>query len=113
MRAPRVNKLLAPMKRVGETILKHLDGILGYWDSDRLTNAFMEGLMSVFSFCSGKDTHQAFHEGIGKAVAVPVSEDSVKMLQDGFPDALHRRKQLVNPRRTHGPRGPFLKVPSG
>lgn len=49
MRAARVNKLLAPMKRVGETVLKHLDGILGYWDSDRLTNAFMEGLMSVFS----------------------------------------------------------------
>jgi transposase len=49
MRAARVNKLLAPMKRVGETTLKHLDGILGYWDSDRLTNAFMEGLMSVFS----------------------------------------------------------------
>jgi transposase len=48
-RAARVNKLLAPMKRVGQTILKHLDGVLGYWESDRLTNAFMEGLMSVFS----------------------------------------------------------------
>lgn len=49
MRAARLNRLLAPMKRVGETILRHLDGILGYWDSGRLTNAFMEGLMSVFS----------------------------------------------------------------
>lgn len=39
---------LEPMAKVGRTILAHLDGILAYWD-DWLTNAFMEGLMSVFS----------------------------------------------------------------
>jgi transposase len=54
MRAARGNNLLAPVKRVGKTILKHLDGILGYWDSDRLTNAFMKGLMSVFSVTKRK-----------------------------------------------------------
>lgn len=42
------DSLLKPMARVGRTLLKHLDGILAHWES-RLTNAFMEGLMSVFS----------------------------------------------------------------
>jgi transposase len=42
------NPLLAPMARVGRTLDKHRDGILAHWD-DHATNAFMEGLMSVFS----------------------------------------------------------------
>lgn len=46
--ASRKNPLLAPMARVGRTLDKHRDGILAHWD-DHATNAFMEGLMSVFS----------------------------------------------------------------
>jgi transposase len=42
------NTLLAPMAKLAKTIRKHFAGILAYWDH-RLTNAFMEGLMSVFS----------------------------------------------------------------
>jgi len=42
------NRLLAPMARLGRTLQKHLAGILAHWEN-RLTNAFMEGLMSVFS----------------------------------------------------------------
>lgn len=42
------NPLLAPMARVGRTLQKHLAGILAHWENP-LTNAFMEGLMSVFS----------------------------------------------------------------
>lgn len=48
-RAATINELLRPMRNVGDTLLRHLDGILGYWKSEYLTNAFMEGLMSVFS----------------------------------------------------------------
>lgn len=40
--------LLAPMAKLAKTIADHLDGILAHWES-LLTNAFMEGLMSVFS----------------------------------------------------------------
>jgi transposase len=46
--AARKNPLLAPMARVGRTLDKHRDGILAHWDN-HATNAFMEGLMSVFS----------------------------------------------------------------
>jgi transposase len=40
--------LFKPMVAVAESILKHLDGIIAYAES-RITNAFMEGLNSVFS----------------------------------------------------------------
>lgn len=40
--------LFAPMRKVAEMILRHLCGILAHWKL-RTTNAFMEGLMSVFS----------------------------------------------------------------
>ncbi|MCD8482619.1 MAG: ISL3 family transposase [Verrucomicrobia bacterium] len=39
---------LKPMQRLAATIAEHLDGILAHWQ-DKVTNAFMEGLMSVFS----------------------------------------------------------------
>lgn len=39
---------LKPMQRLATTIAKHLDGILAHWQG-KVTNAFMEGLMSVFS----------------------------------------------------------------
>lgn len=39
--------VLAAMGKVADSILKHLKGILGHWKW-RLTNAFMEGLNSVF-----------------------------------------------------------------
>ena len=42
------NQLLAPMVRVVKMIQKHLAGILAHWKWG-LTNAFMEGLNSVFS----------------------------------------------------------------
>jgi transposase len=40
--------LLAPMVKVAQTVKEHLKGILAYWKAG-LTNAFMEGLNSVFS----------------------------------------------------------------
>lgn len=39
---------LKPMHRLAKTIGQHLDGILAHWQHC-VTNAFMEGLMSVFS----------------------------------------------------------------
>jgi transposase len=39
---------LKPMQRLAKTVEKHLDGILAHWQG-KVTNAFMEGLMSVFS----------------------------------------------------------------
>jgi transposase len=39
---------LKPMKRLAQTIAKHLDGILAHWQG-KITNAFMKGLMSVLS----------------------------------------------------------------
>lgn len=40
--------LLAPMVKAAQMVEDHLEGILAYWKSG-LTNAFMEGLNSVFS----------------------------------------------------------------
>jgi transposase len=40
--------LLASMLTLRETVIKHMKGILAYWNRG-LTNAFMEGLNSVFS----------------------------------------------------------------
>jgi transposase len=40
--------LLAPMVKVAQTVKEHLKGILAHWKAG-LTNAFMEGLNSVFS----------------------------------------------------------------
>ena len=40
--------LLAPMVKVAQMVENHLAGILAHWKSG-VTNAFMEGLMSVFS----------------------------------------------------------------
>jgi transposase len=40
--------LLAPMVKVAQTVKEHLQGILAHWKAG-LTNAFMEGLNSVFS----------------------------------------------------------------
>jgi transposase len=39
---------LKPMQRMAKTVAHHLDGILAHWEH-KVTNAFMEGLMSVFS----------------------------------------------------------------
>lgn len=41
------HNVLRPMVKLAETIQSHLTGILGYWKAG-LTNAFMEGLNSVF-----------------------------------------------------------------
>lgn len=46
--AAQKNPRLAPMARVGRTIQAHMDGIIAHWETG-MTNAFMEGLMSVFS----------------------------------------------------------------
>lgn len=40
--------LLNPMGKLARTVERHLDGILSHWDS-HVTNAYMEGLNSVFS----------------------------------------------------------------
>jgi transposase len=45
-RAPQ--ELLQPMRKVAEMVERHLEGILAHW-SARLTNAFLEGLNSLFS----------------------------------------------------------------
>lgn len=45
----RFGDLMAPMKKVADTVEKHLDGILGHWTNDWLSTGFLEGLNSVFS----------------------------------------------------------------
>lgn len=47
-RLARKDPLLKPVRRLCKTISKHLVGILAFFDH-RLTNGYMEGLMSVFS----------------------------------------------------------------
>ena len=37
------------MSKTVDTIQKHWDGILAYWNSGKLTTAYLEGLNSVFS----------------------------------------------------------------
>ena len=37
------------MRKAAEMIQKHIDGILAYWSSGKLTTAYLEGLNSVFS----------------------------------------------------------------
>ena len=43
LKTAKDNPLLAPMKRLAETIGKHMHGILAYW-AHRLTNAYMEAV---------------------------------------------------------------------
>ena len=45
----RFGDCLAPMKKVADTIEKHLEGILAHWTNNWLSTAFLEGLNSVFS----------------------------------------------------------------
>jgi transposase len=45
----RFGELMAPMKRVADTVERHLEGILAHWTTGWLSTAFMEGLNSVFS----------------------------------------------------------------
>ena len=40
---------MKPMSKTVETIQKHWDGILAYWNSGKLTTAYLEGLNSVLS----------------------------------------------------------------
>jgi transposase len=47
-RLVRQDPLLQPVRRLCKSIAKHLAGILAYFEH-RLTNGYMEGLMSVFS----------------------------------------------------------------
>ncbi len=44
----RLGALLAPMKRLADTVEEHLEGILAHWQAG-LTTSFWEGLNSVFS----------------------------------------------------------------
>lgn len=49
-----------------------------------------EGAVAVaagFAFCRGEDTSS--DESSGEVIAVQVSGDSIKMLEDCLPDALH------------------------
>ena len=41
--------IMKPMRKAAEMIQKHIDGILAYWGSGKLTTAYLEGLNSVFS----------------------------------------------------------------
>ena len=41
--------IMKPMSKTVEMIEKHWDGILAYWNSGKLTTAYLEGLNSVFS----------------------------------------------------------------
>ena len=45
----RLGECLNPMKKVADTIEKHLEGIVAHWTHNWLNTAFMEGLNSVFS----------------------------------------------------------------
>ena len=39
---------MKPMRKAAEMIQKHIDSILAYWGSGKLTTAYLEGLNSVF-----------------------------------------------------------------
>ena len=41
--------IMKPMRKAAEMMQKHIDGILAYWGSGKLTTAYLEGLNSVFS----------------------------------------------------------------
>jgi transposase len=41
--------LMAPMRKVADTVEKHLEGILAHWTTNWLSTGFLEGLNSVFS----------------------------------------------------------------
>lgn len=45
----RFGECMAPMKKVADTVEKHLEGILAHWTNGWLSTAFLEGLNSVFS----------------------------------------------------------------
>jgi transposase len=45
----RFGECMAPMKKVVDTVEKHLEGILAHWTNNWLSTGFMEGLNSVFS----------------------------------------------------------------
>lgn len=73
-----------------------------------------EGAVAAgFALCRGEDTHQSFHESIGEEIAVPVSEDAIKMFEDGFPDALHGCQELVHPCRPICPGDPLFEASAG
>jgi len=42
-------EFMDPMKKVADTVEKHLDGILAHWTTGWLSTGFLEGLNSVFS----------------------------------------------------------------
>ena len=46
-------QILSEMVKSAQMVESHLEGILGHWEG-RLTNAFMEGINSVFSAVKGK-----------------------------------------------------------
>jgi transposase len=45
----RFGECLAPLKKVADTVEKHLAGILAHWTNNWLSTGFLEGLNSVFS----------------------------------------------------------------
>ncbi len=45
----RVGRLMSPMKKVADTVERHLEGILAHWTNSWLSTAYLEGLNSVFS----------------------------------------------------------------
>jgi transposase len=45
----RFGECMNPMKRVADTVERHLDGILAHWTTGWLSTGFLEGLNSVFS----------------------------------------------------------------
>ncbi len=45
----RFGECMAPLKKVAETVEKHLEGILAHWTNNWLSTGFLEGLNSVFS----------------------------------------------------------------
>lgn len=45
----RFGECMAPLKKVADTVEKHLEGILAHWTNNWLSTGFLEGLNSVFS----------------------------------------------------------------
>lgn len=58
--AKHLRPLFADMRKCAAMITRHLEGILGHWVQGT-TNAFMEGLNSVFSAVKRKGPRFPFH----------------------------------------------------
>jgi 3-hydroxyacyl-CoA dehydrogenase len=111
----KVSGLLRSMVKVADLVEKHLAGIVAHWKWG-LTNAFMEGLNSVFSATKRKTRRLPFHDAdrsaddlllLPRLFLQPPADDDLR-LRNLFPDRPDRavlgggRHRLCFPRSLNG-----------